>query len=150
MSDFNDILKGLRADLKSASKQVGKKTSETIEISKLRVEKMRLKGRIQSCYEELGELIYGGYKNEEDVEEGKTALFEELDGDFARIEEIYNEIEALKAGSAELDEEDDDIEEELDDMMEEAFEEADEDEEDEEDEKEEHGNNKDDFLPELD
>ena len=127
MSDFDDIIKGLRSDLKNASKQVEKKTNETIEISKLRVEKMKLKGKIQSCYEELGELVYGGYKNEEDIEEGKKALFEELDADFERIEEIYREVEAIKAGKALQKEEEDKIQEELDDMIEEAFEEADED-----------------------
>lgn len=126
MSDFDDIIKGLRSDLKTASKQVEKKTSETIEISKLRVEKMKLKGKIQSCYEELGELVYGGYKNEEDIEEGKKALFEELDEDFERIDEIYREVEAIKAGKT-VQKKDDDIQEELDDMMEEAFEEAEED-----------------------
>lgn len=132
MSDFDDIIKGLRSDLKNASKQVEKKTSETIELSKLRVEKMKLRGKIQSCYEELGELVYGGYKNEEDVSEGQKALFEELDADFERIEEIYREVEAVKAGKALQKEEDEDIEEELDNMMEEAFEEADEDDEDDE------------------
>ena len=69
MSEFDDFIRGLGSDIKNAAEQVGKKAEETFEISKRRAEKIKIKGHINSLYQRLGELTYGGMKNGEDVSE---------------------------------------------------------------------------------
>lgn len=95
MSNFDNILTSLMA----ATEEVGKKANETIEISKLNVERAKVKNRVRENYQRLGEIVYGGYKNEEDVSDITAVLFEQLDEDFDRIEDIYNQICAIKAGA---------------------------------------------------
>lgn len=95
MSNFDNLLD----DLKAVTDEVGKKAGETLEISKLSLERARIRGRIQQNYRRLGEVIYGGYKNGEDVSDVVAVLYEQLDEDFERVEEIYNTICAIKAGA---------------------------------------------------
>ena len=66
--------------------------SETFEISKRRAEKVRIKGHINSLYQRLGELTYGGIKNGDDVSEETNAIIAQLDEAFARVEELFDEI----------------------------------------------------------
>ena len=99
MSEFDDFIRGIGSDIKNAAEQVGKKAEETFEISKRRAEKMRVKGHIQSLYQKLGELTYGGMKNGEDVSEETDALIAQLDEAFARVEELFEEINAIRNGT---------------------------------------------------
>jgi len=99
MSEFDDFIRGIGSDIKNAAEQVGKKAEETFEISKRRAEKMKIKGHIQSLYQKLGELTYGGMKNGEDVSEETGALIAQLDEAFARIEELFEEINAIRNGT---------------------------------------------------
>ena len=69
MSDFDDFIRGIGSDIKVAAENVGKKAEKTFEISKRRAERISLKGNIQKNYQKLGELVYGGLKNNEDIEE---------------------------------------------------------------------------------
>lgn len=114
MAEFGDLIKGFYDDVKDAAKTATEKTYEAVEISKLRIERMKLKGRIQSNYESLGEIVYGGHKNDEDVSDAVNVIFEQLDDDFAKIEEIYEKIEDIKENGIEPEdqEEDDDLEDE--------------------------------------
>ena len=99
MSEFDDFIRGIGSDIKNAAEKVGKKAEETFEISKRQAEKMKLKGHIQSLYQQLGELTYGGMKNGDDVSEETAALIEQLDKAFFRIEELFEEITAIKNGT---------------------------------------------------
>lgn len=99
MSEFDDFIRGIGSDIKNAAEQVGKKAEETFEISKRRAEKMKIKGHIQSLYQKLGELTYGGMKNGEDVSEETGALIAQLDEAFARVEELFEEINAIRNGT---------------------------------------------------
>lgn len=99
MSEFDDFIRGIGSDIKNAAEQVGKKAEETFEISKRRAEKMKIKGHIQSLYQRLGELTYGGMKNGEDVSEETGALIAQLDEAFARVEELFEEINAIRNGT---------------------------------------------------
>ncbi len=98
MSNFDNILNSLYSDIKAMTEEVGKKAEETIEVSKLNLERSKLKKRVQENYQRLGEIIYGGYKNEEDVSDVVAVLYKQLDEDFERIEDIYNEICSVKNG----------------------------------------------------
>ena len=99
MSEFDDFIRGIGSDIKNAAEQVGKKAEETFEISKRRAEKMKIKGHIQSLYQQLGELTYGGIKNGEDVSEETNAIIAQLDEAFARVEELFEEINAIRNGT---------------------------------------------------
>ncbi len=99
MSEFDDFIRGIGSDIKNAAEQVGKKAEETFEISKRRAEKMKIKGHIQSLYQKLGELTYGGMKNGEDVSEETGTLIAQLDEAFARVEELFEEINAIRNGT---------------------------------------------------
>ena len=99
MSEFDDFIRGIGSDIKIAAEKVGKKAEETFEISKRQAEKMKLKGHIQSLYQQLGELTYGGMKNGDDVSEETNELIAKLDAAFVRIEELYEEINEIKNGT---------------------------------------------------
>ena len=99
MSEFDDFIRGIGSDIKNVAEKVGKKAEETFEVSKRQAEKMKIKGHIQSLYQQLGELTYGGMKNGDDVSEETAALIEQLDKAFFRIEELFEEITAIKNGT---------------------------------------------------
>ena len=99
MSEFDDFIRGIGSDIKIAAEKVGKKAEETFEISKHQTEKMRIKGHVQSLYQQLGELTYGGMKNGDDVSEETGELIAKLDAAFVRIEELYEEINEIKNGT---------------------------------------------------
>ena len=112
MSEFDDFIRGIGSDIKNVAEQVGKKAEETFEISKRRAEKMKIKGHIQSLYQKLGELTYGGMKNGEDVSEETAEIIAQLDEAFARVEELFDEINAIRNGTFVSEEEEMDWEEE--------------------------------------
>lgn len=103
MSEFDEIMKDLGSDIRLMAGEVEKKTTKTVNISKLRMERIKIRRRISENYRCLGEVVYGGVKNNEDVSDVTKVIYEQLDDDFARIEEIYSEIEELKLGDAKYD-----------------------------------------------
>ena len=142
MADINEVLNNLCSDLKAVGQEVGRRTGDAVELSRLKLEHLKLKNRVRDNYERLGEIIYGGYKNKEDVSDVIAVLYEQLDEDFAEIERLFAAMNAVKAGyatyaeaeaagEAEPEEEsseekkaDPEIEKEIDEMMDEAAETA--------------------------
>lgn len=142
MADINEVLSNLCTDLKAVGQEVGRRTGDAVELSRLKLEHLKLKNRVRDNYERLGEIIYGGYKNKEDVSDVIAVLYEQLDEDFAEIERLFAAMNAVKAGyatyaeaeaagEAEPEEEpseekkaDPEIEKEIDEMMDEAAETA--------------------------
>ncbi len=142
MADINEVLSNLCSDLKAVGQEVGRRTGDAVELSRLKLEHLKLKNRVRDNYERLGEIIYGGYKNKEDVSDVIAVLYEQLDEDFAEIERLFAAMNAVKAGyasyaeaeavgEAEPEEEpseekkaDPEIEKEIDEMMDEAAEAA--------------------------
>ena len=142
MADINEVLSNLCSDLKAVGQEVGRRTGDAVELSRLKLEHLKLKNRVRDNYERLGEIIYGGYKNKEDVSDVIAVLYEQLDEDFAAIERLFAAMNAVKAGyasyaeaeavgEAEPEEEpseekkaDPEIEKEIDEMMDEAAEAA--------------------------
>lgn len=138
MADINEVLSNLCSDLKAVGQEVGRRTGDAVELSRLKLEHLKLKNRVRDNYERLGEIIYGGYKNKEDVSDVIAVLYEQLDEDFAEIERLFAAMNAVKAGyatyaeaeavgEAEPEEEpseekkaDPEIEKEIDEMMDEA------------------------------
>lgn len=142
MADINEVLSNLCSDLKAVGQEVGRRTGDAVELSRLKLEHLKLKNRVRDNYERLGEIIYGEYKNKEDVSDVIAVLYEQLDEDFAEIERLFAAMNAVKAGyatyaeaeaagEAEPEEEpteekkaDPEIEKEIDEMMDEAAEAA--------------------------
>ena len=142
MADINEVLSNLCSDLKAVGQEVGRRTGDAVELSRLKLEHLKLKNRVRDNYERLGEIIYGGYKNKEDVSDVIAVLYEQLDEDFAEIERLFAAMNAVKAGyatyaeaeaagEAEPEEKpseekkaDPEIEKEIDEMMDEATEAA--------------------------
>lgn len=142
MADINEVLSNLCSDLKAVGQEVGRRTGDAVELSRLKLEHLKLKNRVRDNYERLGEIIYGGYKNKENVSDVIAVLYEQLDEDFAEIERLFAAMNAVKAGyasyaeaeavgEAEPEEEpseekkaDPEIEKEIDEMMDEAAEAA--------------------------
>lgn len=142
MADINEVLSNLCSDLKAVGQEVGRRTGDAVELSRLKLEHLKLKNRVRDNYERLGEIIYGGYKNKEDVSDVIAVLYEQLDEDFAEIERLFAAMNAVKAGyatyaeaeavgeaepeekSSEEKKADPEIEKEIDEMMDEAAEAA--------------------------
>ena len=142
MADINEVLSNLCSDLKAVGQEVGRRTGDAVELSRLKLEHLKLKNRVRDNYERLGEIIYGGYKNKEDVSDVIAVLYEQLDDDFAEIERLFAAMNAVKAGYASYAEAeavgeaepeaapseekkaDPEIEKEIDEMMDEAAEAA--------------------------
>ena len=142
MADINEVLSNLCSDLKAVGQEVGRRTGDAVELSRLKLEHLKLKNRVRDNYERLGEIIYGGYKNKEDVSDVIAVLYEQLDEDFAEIERLFAAMNAVKAGYAsyaeaeavgeaepepapsEEKQADPEIEKEIDEMMDEAAEAA--------------------------
>ena len=100
MADINEVLSNLCSDLKAVGQEVGRRTGDAVELSRLKLEHLKLKNRVRDNYERLGEIIYGGYKNKEDVSDVIAVLYEQLDEDFAEIERLFAAMNAVKAGYA--------------------------------------------------
>lgn len=142
MADINEVLSNLCSDLKAVGQEVGRRTGDAVELSRLKLEHLKLKNRVRDNYERLGEIIYGGYKNKEDVSDVIAVLYEQFDEDFAEIERLFAAMNAVKAGYASYAEAeavgetepevapseekkaDPEIEKEIDEMMDEAAEAA--------------------------
>ncbi len=100
MADINEVLSNLCSDLKAVGQEVGRRTGDAVELSRLKLEHLKLKNRVRENYERLGEIVYGGYKNKEDVSDVIAVLYEQLDEDFAEIERLFAAMNAVKAGYA--------------------------------------------------
>lgn len=100
MADINEVLSNLCSDLKAVGQEVGRRTGDAVEFSRLKLEHLKLKNRVRENYERLGEIVYGGYKNKEDVSDVIAVLYEQLDEDFAEIERLFAAMNAVKTGYA--------------------------------------------------
>lgn len=81
---------------KGAVNYAGKKTSEFVELSKLRVAAAEIEGKIKALYESLGRSVYNASKAETDATElvsEKAAQIDTLLEDLASVQE---KISALK------------------------------------------------------
>ncbi len=100
MADINEVMSNLYSDLKAVGQEVERRTGDAVELSRLKLEHLKLKNRVRENYERLGEIVYGGYKNKEDVSDVIAVLYEQLDEDFASVERIFAAMNAVKAGYA--------------------------------------------------
>lgn len=86
MGTFEDVL----SKAKSVAETAGKKTSEFVEVTKLKMEMSDTEREISSTLEGLGRLVYDGKKADED----SAAMIEEC---IAKIDDQYAKLETLRS-----------------------------------------------------
>lgn len=82
--------------LNSVVKTVGDKTSDTIEITKLKTKISQQKSAIKDNYEKIGEYLYKQYKENGYTNEEIMDLFSQIDDSKAKILEYEDEIKRVK------------------------------------------------------
>ncbi len=92
MSNFDDFV----SDMKVVAGEVGKKANEYVEMSKLRLERVTIKGDIQKNFSKIGELVYNKHRTGEENEEVIGIYTDEIDDQYKRIAEITARITELK------------------------------------------------------
>lgn len=95
MGVFEDAV--LRA--KDAADFAGKKTSELVEMSKLKLSASSVEKRIDSEYLELGKMVYKAAKENTDCTEyvtEKTAAIDALYDEYAQVQRKINELRKVK------------------------------------------------------
>jgi len=84
MSSLDNIL----SDVKVVAGEVGKKANEYMEISRLRLERVTVKGDIQKNFAKIGELVYNAHRSGEEGEEVVGIYLDEIDDQYKRLDEI--------------------------------------------------------------
>lgn len=86
MTTFDDVV----SKAKNVAETAGKKTSDFIEVTRLKIEAAEIEKDISSILEGLGRLIYDGRKQEQDV----TSL---VDDCIAKVDERNADLEKVRA-----------------------------------------------------
>lgn len=91
-SMFDDVLEKARmvADI------AGKKTGEAVEISRYKVEALRLSNQVKNLHEQLGSTIYSMTKHDYDNPELVESLVDEIDETLLTLEAVNEKIAELK------------------------------------------------------
>ena len=84
------------SELKNTAERVAKKSSELVELSKIKLNILNTKSSIDNNFKVLGELVYNSQKEDTDV----TA--ENLSEIVAKIDELYEKLADLEESSAAL------------------------------------------------
>jgi len=92
MANFDSIL----GDLRIVAEEVEKKTRETIELSRLRMEKIQVRSDIKKNYESIGELVYAEYRSHEDNGDVIEIFEKEIDREYDHLGEIAGRVRKLR------------------------------------------------------
>lgn len=92
MNTFDDFIEKAR-DVCSVA---GKKTGEVVEISKLKLECVKLNSEIKKLYEKLGSTVYSMMKSSYENQTVIDSLTEEIDENLAELADLNERISDLK------------------------------------------------------
>lgn len=85
------------SEIKNTANKVMKKSSEIVEISKIKFSIANLKSDINAKFKELGELVYLSQKSDEEPDTNKLEeLLSSIDGLYARLNELTEISSSLK------------------------------------------------------
>ena len=87
---------GVGAAAQKAISEAGRRTGDTIEITKLNVRIFEINSEINVSFRELGELMYAAYAGEDATDEAVDALLQEIDGKKAEAAELRRRISELR------------------------------------------------------
>lgn len=86
----------IKENIDKAAEFTVKKTGEILSITKLKIKKTEIKGKISDAYRELGETIYKNAKDENDISEKVTFIINKIDGLVAELSECNEAIDSIK------------------------------------------------------
>ncbi len=92
MANFDSIVD----DLRIVAEEMGKKTKEAIELSRLRMEKIQVKSDMRKNYENIGELVYAEHRLQENNADVIEIFKKEIDREYEHISEISARIRKLR------------------------------------------------------
>ena len=87
---------GVGAAAQKAIADAGRKTGDTIEITKLNVRIFEINSEVNVSFRKLGELMYAAYAGEETADEAVDALLAEIDGKKEEAAALRRRISELK------------------------------------------------------
>lgn len=91
--DFDDIVD----NVKNLVNIAGKKTTEIVDLSKMKLEAINLNSEIRKCFEKLGALVYTAKKNGSiDEAAGLDSYFDEIDALYLKLKELNDRIDGTK------------------------------------------------------
>jgi len=91
-----DIFKELSEKAKTTAKIVGEKSSDIVEVGRLRIQINNLENDIRRTKTEIGQLFYKAYAEDEEIPGEKIlALCEEIKEKYAEIEDLKEKIENI-------------------------------------------------------
>lgn len=90
------ILEEFMGKAKAAADIAGKKTSEIVEISKLKLQITQLNSEVDKSYSRLGALVYESLKNSADAKDVINVIVAEIDELNSKIQEAEGKINELK------------------------------------------------------
>lgn len=83
-------------EIKSAADKVAKKSSELVELSKIKLNILGTKSSIDEQFKKLGELVYSSQR------EDSLDVTEKLEDVFAKIDSLYEKLAELEETSAQV------------------------------------------------
>ena len=92
MATFEEILNKARA----GAEKVGQKTSDFVEITRMKMDIAEIEKEIAATYEGLGRLVYDAEKSGQDSTEMVQACIENIDELQADVDEIRDRLYAFK------------------------------------------------------
>lgn len=93
MDTFDDLFE----KAKSLVDIAGKKTSDVVELAKLRMSRMQVNNEIQRTYEKLGAFVYKFRKTGEENDALIEICVSEVDGLLKKLDEIADKINEIKS-----------------------------------------------------
>jgi predicted nucleic acid-binding Zn-ribbon protein len=96
MSKFDDILEDVIGKAKVAADITAKKTSEVVELGKLKYRAKTTAWDIEKAYAKLGALVYEARKSDENFDDAIQLVMEELDKLNAKLDDLENQLLNLK------------------------------------------------------
>ena len=93
MDTFDDFI----GKAKNLVDLAGRKTSEAVEIAKLKMNRMQVNSEIQKTYEKLGAFVYKFRKTGDENNELIDICVNEIDGLLEKLNEIADKINEIKA-----------------------------------------------------
>lgn len=89
---MNNMINEVIVGAKNAAKTVGKKASEFVDVSKLRITSTELNNEISKRYEALGRVVYDSKKEGTDVEGLVLECVKSIDALYARLDDNNEQI----------------------------------------------------------
>ena len=97
MANFDKFFSDVKSKAASAAEIASKKTAEAVEVSKLKHELKQAIGKVENVYTQIGAIVYEAKKKGESFDELIDFSIQELDELNARIADLEQEIEEVRA-----------------------------------------------------